>query len=930
MAENTRMKGLEAAINNINATMQKMMEDADTRHNTYMQACHTDAARLDQLEVQLSTLQLTSAFNEQFFDYYSTSDNHRLTIAAVHMEKDVVPWFQMMTRNNPFQSWASFTHALELEYGPSPYESPRPALFKLNQTTTVSDFYTIFTSLANRSHGLSPDAVLDYFISGLKPDIRRDVVAQNPLSLSKAFSLAKLFEEKYNPTKPNNQPSRPYSYTNPNTANRNTTPLIPTPSTRPNSHIHNPWPRPVRSITSAEIQLRRDKGLCFYFDETDNASLENDPPDQTEITPVTEDDTEHHLSFNALKGSHGAGTLRFQGQIQGIQIQVLLDSESSDNFLQPRIAHCLKIPIQDAPRFQVLVGNGSTLTTTGLIPDLPVTIQGHTLHLPVYLLPITGADLVLGAPWLKTLGPHVSDYDALSIKFYLNNKFITLIGYSSKELGQAQFHHIRRLHHTHSIDASYTLQFHSLSEHKADDVLDALPEDLAALLHSYWNVFDEPTGLPPPRVQDHSIPILSGRNPVKDSFPIPTVDELLDELFGASYFSKLDLRSGYHQILATPEDRHKTAFRTHQGLYEWLVMPFGLSNAPASFQSLMNSVFQEQLRKYVLVFFDDILVYSPTWSSHLEHLEVVLKLLQQHVLFAKFSKCCFGCTTVDYLGHTISSQGVEMDKSKIQAVMEWKIPTTLKQLRGFLGLSGYYRRFIKNYADIAAPLTSLLKKDAFQWTQETTKAFNSLKHAITQAPVLSLPDFTIPFTLETDASETGIGGVLSQARHPIAYFSKKMCPRMQKQSAYSINTPEQQHWLHKFLGYDFTIEYKPDEDNKAADSLSRSFCFAMSIPMPPLISLIHQAVNDDPHLADIRNQCLLGTCTAPHYHVKHDMLFWKNRLVIPQTPELIQLILKEFHSSPLGGQAGVTRTKARTATQFFWSTMTKDIKEFVS
>jgi hypothetical protein len=200
---------------------------------------------------------------------------------------------------------------------------------------------------------------------------------------------------------------------------------------------------------------------------------------------------------------------------------------------------------------------------------------------------------------------------------------------------------------------------------------------------------------------------------VKDSFPIPTVDELLDELYGASHFSKLDLRSGYHQILVAPQDRYKTAFRTHQGLYEWLVMPFGLTNAPATFQSLMNQVFQHLLRKSVLVFFDDILVYSPSWNEHLLHLHEVLQLLRDHCLYAKVSKCSFGVTKIDYLGHIVSGSGVEMDDSKVKAVMEWPLPCNIKQLRGFLGLTGYYRRFIKNYALIALPLTALLKKDQF-------------------------------------------------------------------------------------------------------------------------------------------------------------------------------------------------------------------------
>ncbi|GJU31870.1 putative reverse transcriptase domain-containing protein [Tanacetum coccineum] len=250
---------------------------------------------------------------------------------------------------------------------------------------------------------------------------------------------------------------------------------------------------------------------------------------------------------------------------------------------------------------------------------------------------------------------------------------------------------------------------------------------------------------------------------IRNRYPLPRIDDLFDQLQGAKYFSKIDLRSGYHQLRVREQDISKTAFRTRYGHYEFLVMPFGLTNAPAVFMDLMNRIFHEYLDKFVIVFIDDILVYSKSEEEHERHLRIVLEILRQKKLYAKFSKCEFWLQQVAFLGHIVSADGIIMDPSKVEAITKWPRPTTVTEVRSFLGLAGYYRRFVEGFSRLALPLTQLMRKgEKFVWTDERQESFEELKRRLVSAPILTLPSGSGGFQIYSDASKKGLGCVLMQ------------------------------------------------------------------------------------------------------------------------------------------------------------------------
>ena len=610
------------------------------------------------------------------------------------------------------------------------------------------------------------------------------------------------------------------------------------------------------------------------------------------------------------------------GRLKNKNLLVLIDGGSTHNFIDQATASRFGLYITRNKKLQVVVVNREKIECAGqcqgLTLTLTLTIQGVPITADYYVLPAAACQVVLGVQWLETLVPIEMDYKRLTMTFQVGAISHTFHGLKRT----AEAANIEALDNKECLGWHGMGFFFQISPTEIPHSADAYPKEIKSLLNRYSLVFEAPSDRPPRHLHDHRIPLQPNTEPVsvrpyqypyyqkteiermvkellqsglirpsnspfsspvllvkktdgtwrfyvdyralnnitvKDKYLIPVIDELLDQLHGARFFSKFDLRAGYHQIRVQEEDIPKTAFRTHEGHYEFVVMPFGLTNAPTTFKSLMNDLFRPYLRKFILVFFDDILVYSKTWKYHLLHLQIVFHIFATNQMFAKASKCQFGVPQVRYLGHIITASGVSVDPDKVQTVVAWPTPSTARGVRGFLGLAGYYRKFIRNFGSMAAPLTILLTKEKFCWNSEAAAAFQQLKTALTTPPTLCLPDFSQQFVIECDASGVGIGAVLTQHNQPVAFFSEALKGSALALSTYEkeilaivkavrkwrpyllekpftvrtdhkslkylleqrITTPAQSRWIPKLLGYDYIIEYKRGSENQAADSLSR-------------------------------------------------------------------------------------------------------------
>ena len=456
---------------------------------------------------------------------------------------------------------------------------------------------------------------------------------------------------------------------------------------------------------------------------------------------------------------------------------------------------------------------------------------------------------------------------------------------------------------------------------------------------------------------------------VRYRFPIPRIDDLLDQLAGAAIFSKLDLQNGYHQVRIREGDEWKTAFKTGEGLYEWLVMPFGLSNAPSTFMRLMNEVLRAYAGKFLVVYFDDILVYSRSLEEHRLHLWAVCATLQKAKLFANLTKCSFLNTSVPFFGFIISSAGVSVDPAKTAAIRDWPVPQSLFELRSFHGLAQFYRRFVRNFSSHAAPLTDLFRQTSFSWNPEAERAFHQLKLALTTAPVLRLPDFDKLFDVAADASGVGIGAVLSQESHPVSYFSEKLSEAKLRYSNYDRElyavVQSLRFWRHYLLHNDFTLysdhdalrflhsqkklssrhakwsevlqeftfslRHRPGRDNKVADALSRrqhtlqlSQAAITGFDRLPLIYM------DCPDFREVwqKAQSTNANLSFEEYCVEAGFLFFRDRLCVP-AGSTRDFHIWELHGGGLAGHFGITKTLQSLEARYYWPNLRRDVRRMV-
>ncbi|QRW17417.1 Retrotransposable element Tf2 protein [Rhizoctonia solani] len=682
-------------------------------------------------------------------------------------------------------------------------------------------------------------------------------------------------------------------------------------------------------------------------------------------------------------------------------LKTLIDSGATSNFISPLIVEKYKIPKTQLKNPQVVRMLDGTISQTGCIwhqVHITVLANGYTHSIPFLVCPIGNTPAILGMTWLTAEAPLI-DWQQGLITFPEQAQIASKEEADPDPLADLppQYHEFAKVFGKE--------EFKVLPPHREYNIaIDLVPDAKLSPgpIYGMTNAesralkqhIDEElaTGKIRPSTSSAGAPVMFVKkansslrlvvdyrklNDVthKNVYPLPRQDDLMAKLRHAKVFTKLDLRWGYNNIWIKEGDEWKTAFRTKYGLFEYLVMPFGLTNAPAAFQHFMNNLFRDLINVTVVIYLDDILIFSEDPKDHPTHVREVLSRLLRNQLFCKLSKCHFHVTTVDYLGIVISPAGFSMDQKKIEAVTSWPTPKTVKQVQAFLGFVNYLRRFIPNFSLVARPLHNLTKKETpWLWEIQEEEAFQELKSLVTKSRSLSTPNLTNP-----------MGAILSQQGednrlHPIAYMSKSFSGAEANYDTHdkellaiikaleewrifleATDKPVQvftdhwnlEYWMQArtfnrqharwriFLSdFNFEIHYRPGKQLGKPDALSRQSDYVDNPSEPEvmlpaevfantsqeeleIVTEVRSKLREDPSLDPIIQKAYKD------YDWEEDLLWYRGKLVIPDNEPLKDRLLREFHDSPLAGHPGQQRTLELLSRNYWWPGMKSTAKEWV-
>lgn len=667
--------------------------------------------------------------------------------------------------------------------------------------------------------------------------------------------------------------------------------------------------------------------------------------------------------------------------------------------------------IHDSTDFRYIVtANGSTSPVIGYM-HLPVTVEERTRVVKFYVIPgITS--MILGINFWKAFGiaPDILDllvrtktvsmlqpaevstpefavnrlhpYDSLSAdqRLRADEIFKLYEGISAEKQGLGCTHLI-----THHIDTGSSTpikqRYYMLSPEKLAELNRQLDEmirmDVVEESNSPWN---NPVTMAPKSGGEWRFCLDSRKlNEVSkhDAYPLPYITHILDQLRDCKFLSSIDLKSAFWQIPLGEESKEKTAFTVPgRGLFHFKRMCFGLTSAPATQQRLMDRLFGPEFGNKIFIYLDDIVVLGSSFEEHLDLLKRVLERLKFANLTVNLAKCCFFRRQLKYLGYVVDDRGLRTDPDKIRSIVDFPTPTCRKDVKRFLGTASYYRRFIRNFSNVAGPLNALTstRKGAppFEWNSKTQEAFDELKNALTSAPVLACPDFSQPFIVHSDASEHGVGGMLTQVldgqEHPIAYCSRSLNAQERNYSAtekealavvhvvehfrpylegsrpfriitdhaslkwfLNLKNPSGrlERWGCRLSPYNFTIEHRKGSENVVPDALSRA------VPVADI-----STPTQDPWYENVLHRCLKSPQSCPNFQVLGDRLYrytrgknvlakdfeWKEVVPVEQRDS----VLKENHSDPRSAHLGIAKTHKRIGLRYYWPGMYKDVVSYVS